>query len=136
MSEQTEIPLGEVTLAEALAAGIDAPREKWARTLAYMVDVLCATFQRAQLDEDSALDLAQRGVIALAESQGGRPIYLPRGEALRNAVRDRLIYRLANRNNIEALAQRFDVSVRRIEQIVAEQHALHLSRVQGRLFSE
>jgi Mor family transcriptional regulator len=135
MNEQAEMPLGEVGLSGALAAGLEPPAEKWARTLAEMVDVLAADRRRRGEDEDVALADAQHTVLVLAEYQGGRQYYLPRGAALRNALRDRVIYHQAKRGNIDTLAERYGITTRRVEQIVAEQHAIQVRSRQGQLFA-
>lgn len=121
---------------QAVAGGMDLPPGKWAGALAECVDVLVSTYKRAGLDEDQALDLAQRGVIALADYRGGRHLYLPRGVSLRTAVRDRAIFHLSGRVSSETLAARFELTVRRIEQIVHDQQRLHIARVQRDLFPQ
>lgn len=134
MTEQTELDVGEVTLSEALAAGIDAPAEKWAGTLAEMVDLLAAHYERAGREPDDAIKEAQTVVLLLAEHNGGRSVYLPRGAALQTALRDRAIYLTAKRGNTLDLARRYKLTERRVQQIVAEQQAIHIARVQGKLF--
>lgn len=134
MADQGELQVGEATLSEAFAAGIEPPAEKWAGTLADLVDRYKAHYQRNGRTEDEALAEAQTVVILLAEYTGGRSVYLPRGAALQTALRDRAIYHLARRGNTVELAKRFDLTERRIQQIVAEQHAIRIDRTQGKLF--
>lgn len=137
MSEQGELDVGDLSAAELMARediDVELPREKWGAVLAEMVDVLTAAALRRGLDEEQALEHAQQNVLVLAQHFGGRPLYLPRGESLRVALRDRLIYHLDKGNNTEALAKRFDLTVRQIQIIRATQRALHLRKVQGRLF--
>lgn len=127
--------MGEVSLSEAMAAGIEPPSEKWASTLAELVDVFAAHYRRAGRSEDEALSDARIVVALLADHFGGRPVYLPRGTSLHTALRDRVIYHLANGNNTTELAARFDLSERRVQQIVAEQQAIQIHRRQGKLFT-
>jgi len=115
-------------------AGITAPDAKWPANLAAMVDVLHATLRDRGYDDDVALEDAQRCAIAIAEYQGGRNYYLPTGERLKGFVRDRAIYLASNGRNKAELALRFELTERRVEQIVAEQRAVHLRRIQPQLF--
>lgn len=117
-------------------AALDAPDKRWPENLANLMDVLMATYQRFGIDDDRALDLAQQSALAIGQYQGGRQYYLPCGKSLQLAVRDRRIFLEANRNNKVALARRHGMTVRRLEQIVAEQRAVHVSRAQGRLFGD
>lgn len=117
-------------------AGIDAPDKRWPRTLAEYIDVLRATFQRLGATEEQALDYAEQGVLALGQYCGGRQGYLPTGERLQAAVRDRRLYLEYNGRNKTALAQRYNLTERRVEQIAAEQKAIHVRKLQGRLFED
>lgn len=115
-------------------AGIVAPDAKWPANLAALVDVLHATLRGRGHDDDAALEDAQHCAIAIAEYQGGRNYYLPTGERLSNFVRDRAIYLACNGRNKPAIALRYGCTERRVEQIVAEQRAIHLRKIQPQLF--
>lgn len=137
MSEQAELDCGEVSLSELMEhADVAVSSDKWPAALAEMVDVLANEFERDGEDREAATLRAQRVVLVLAEYQGGRPCYLPRGDRLRQALRDRLIYRLHSGDNGEALADRFGLTLRHIQRIYAEQRALHIRKRQARLFSD
>lgn len=114
----------------------DVPQEKWARSLVESIEVMEATYRRAGVDAGEAFRLASLGVRALAEFRGGRQVYWPRGDALVTALRDAEIYRQANRSNIERLAAEHGLVVSQIYRICRQQRALHIRRVQGRLFDE
>jgi Mor family transcriptional regulator len=77
-------------------------------------------------------------VAALAEYLGARPIYLPRGDALKTALLHQSIWHeWDGRSETKwALAKRHKMSVRSIERIIAEQAALHRDRFQGKLFAD
>lgn len=115
-------------------AGIEASAERWPRVLAEYIDVLQATYRRMGMDESQALHLAEQGVLALGKYRGGRRDYLPTGDRLQTAVRDRRIYLEYNGRNKEELARRNNVTERRIEQIAAEQRAIYIRRIQPELF--
>ena len=110
------------------------PKDRWPQTLADMVDVLVAVSKRQGMDEGTAFTGARQAVAAIAHYLGGRPIYLPKGDEIKRALRDEEIYRVANRDNIDAIAQQYGFSRRAIEKIVARQTALHRRKLQGRLF--
>jgi Mor family transcriptional regulator len=112
------------------------PEDRWPQTLADMVDVLMAIAKRQGKDEQTAFRECRQSVVALSHYLGGRPIYLPKGDAINRALRDEEIFREANRNNIDLIAERHGFSRRAIEKIVARQTALHRRKLQGRLFDD
>jgi Mor family transcriptional regulator len=124
----------EAAPTHAELADIDAPDKRWPRMLAEYIDVLLATYRRLGASEDQALEYAEQGVLAIGKYCGGRQSYLPTGERLETAVRDRRIYLEYNGRNKGELAQRYDLTERRIEQIAAEQRAIHIRRIQPELF--
>lgn len=136
MSDQLELDCGEASMADMLTHADELPQPaKWAVTLAEMVDVLSDDNGRHySLAPTEALAHAQRAVLILAEHFGARPLYLPRGDALRIALRDRGIFLEWNGRNKDALATRHGLSTRSIERIYVEQRALQIRRRQGRLF--
>jgi Mor family transcriptional regulator len=88
------------------------------------------------MDDNAALKLAQHVTMLLAQHFGGRPVYLPRGETLKQALRYRMIYRLHYGNNTETLADRFSTTVRTIQRILVEQRAIYVRKRQGRSFGD
>ena len=139
MNAQTEMDLGELDSA-ALAAhaqhDLGPLDDKWPQLLAELVDVLVALNKRKGMDDDKAVLEAQDAVLAIADHHGGRQFYLPKGEPLRQALTARTIYVLNRGNNKAQLAERFGVSERRVEQIIAEQSRIQVRRRQGQLFNE
>ena len=134
MAQPAAIDMFPDALGDPDRAGITPPDAKWPANLAAMVDVLHATLRERGHDDDAALDDAEHCAIAIAEYQGGRNYYLPTGERLKGFVRDRAIYLASNGRNKAELALRYDLTERRVEQIVAEQRAIHLRRIQPQLF--
>jgi Mor family transcriptional regulator len=114
----------------------DVPPEKWARSLVESIEVIESAYRRAGLSADEAFRLASIGVRAVSEWRGGRQFYWPQGDALLTALRHAEIYHRANRSNIEALAEEFGLNVSQIYRICRQQRALHIRKVQGRLFKE
>jgi Mor family transcriptional regulator len=139
MSNQNELNLGKIDIDAVLAQpGLDCePLDaRWPDNLAAAVDVLFTDNLRRGMDEATAIAEARRAVLVLANYQGGRSIYWPRGDDLTIALRDREIYLLWNGGrNKESLAERFGLTVRSVERIYAEQYRLGIKRRQGNLFA-
>lgn len=130
-------PPDEAELDRILDSNVDdVPEDRWARTLARLVEVLFARYRRNGMAPEDAGKLANATVIEIAHYFGGRPVYLPRGDRLKIALRDAEIFRRARRGNIEALADEFGLNVIQIYRIIRQQKALHIAKVQGRLFEE
>lgn len=83
----------------------------------------------------AAVDARDRCLLE-AQYMGARMVYFPTGEKLKSALRDALIYREFKGHNQLALAKKYNLTVVRIYQIVAEQTALFVKERQGKLFSE
>jgi len=132
---QTDMDLGELDMAAAVAnAGESISDDKWPRTLAALVDVLIALYRSRGRAEDDAIAEARAVVLTLAQWQGGRPIYFPRGDRLLIALRNREIFHRHRGKNGEALAMEHGLTLRQIQVIVAEQYALQVRKRQGTLF--
>lgn len=131
MSGQAEFPLGE---GDGTRVDIKAPAEAWPSMLAELVDVLRASFQRRGRGELEAIAEAQQAALAIGEYLGGRQIYLPRGDRLKEWLRDRALYLEFNGRNKAELARRHGITERRVEQIAAEQRAVYIRRIQPDLF--
>lgn len=101
-----------------------APRGKWARTLSEILDVLVSLFLRRGSARDDAVSDAHAVALELAKFFGGRALYVPNGKHLRIALRDAEIYARADGTNADELARQFEISVRRVQQIVIEQREL------------
>ena len=115
---------------------VDPLDDKWPQRLAEWVDVLAADAERRGAGIDEAIRSAQRAVLLIANHEGGRQVYLPRGEALRLALRDREIFLRSSAcggRNKDALAREHGLSTRAIEVINARQYQLGIARRQGRL---
>ena len=134
MSDQQALPMQDP--GGDWAGVVDVSEDKWPAMLATIVDVLTAMWRRDGVDLDEAIPRAQRSALEIAEHQGGRPLYLPRGDRLRQALRDRHIYLLHRGNNVELLADRFGLTVRHIQRIYAEQRAIQIAKRQRRLFAD
>lgn len=133
MTQQLEIDTG-ILDADAAAAALKTPKGKWPATLATMLDAAEAVLRRDNEPAERATRLARLITFDVSLAIGGRELYFPGAEALRGWVRDHEIYAQFNGRNYEELATRHGLTVRRIEQIVAEQRRARLKDIQGSLF--
>lgn len=108
----------------------DVPREKWTGTLANYVDAVESKYKRGGMEAPTALRLAIEAVAAICELYGGQTHYLPKGDNLRRALRDKQIWHDFDGRNIDKLIQRYRLSNVQIYQIIKEQKALHQNRIQ------
>lgn len=108
--------------------------ENWGKVLAGMVDLFTTLFRRRGRTVEEATEEAQVVVLELANYQGGREVYLPRGNKLLKAIRDRRIFLEHNGRNEAELAERYELTPRQIRQINAEQRSIQVAKRQGKLF--
>ena len=109
---------------------------EWPKRLHDLFEVVEAALKRREKADEHRRLLARDVAMAIGEYLGGRQFYIPSGDSLRLAIRDREIYHAAKRGNVEQLAQAHDLHVVHVYRILREQHALHLRKIQGRLFEE
>ncbi|WP_368565520.1 Mor transcription activator family protein [Pseudoxanthomonas sp. UTMC 1351] len=130
---------GEVSH-EALQALLEAdgdlplPQRRWAPMLVDLLRVIEAAQTRRGASNEAAFTMAVTTVTAVAEYFGGRPLYIPRGDRLLLALRDAEIFRRAKAGSIEPLSLEYGLGVHQIYRILRQQQALHLRKMQGRLF--
>lgn len=108
-------------------------RAKWTGTLVQMLDSIQATLMRLGMKEEQAAQTALAIVYDHATNFGGIQYYLPKGDELKRALRDREIYRLAGKTDVAVLAQRYNLSTKQIWEIQRTQHALHIKKIQPAL---
>ncbi|MBZ9574396.1 Mor transcription activator family protein [Modicisalibacter sp. MOD 31.J] len=108
--------------------------KKWPQGLSDMLSVIESAHRRAGDDDETARIRAFRAVRALAGFAGGRSFYVPKGEALERALRDREIWESFDGGNVSTLATRYHLTEAQIYSILAEQRKLARDRVQPGLF--
>jgi len=100
---------------------------RWEGTLKEMVDIAESEL-RAKLGERTDVpEIARFVVFAICDVMGGSVVYLPRGEALKKAMRDASIFRDWRDNNIQPpeLVRKYRLASPTIYDIIARQRALH-----------
>ncbi|MDN3524333.1 Mor transcription activator family protein [Halomonas sabkhae] len=107
---------------------------KWPQGLSDMLTVIHAALRRAGDDDDTARDRAFRAVRALAHYGGGRSLYVPQGQQLERALRDREIWERFDGSNVSELAAWTKLTEAQIYSILAEQRKLARDRLQPGLF--
>ena len=119
-------------------AGEDLPEvHRWPKRMAEMFDIeFRYSKRRGMADDEAAIDAGSRVILLCDYLGGGAPMYLPRGDDLRRAVRDSQLYRRANRDNLEALARESGMTVTALYDLIAREKRLRLRKMQGRLFED
>ena len=107
---------------------------KWPKALAELVDVLACELVRGGMEQDLAKAQARKLALVQAHYMGGRAYYIPTGDHLKAALRDRAIWDEFNGRNIDALARKHGLSVPQTYAVVAEQRLLARRRLQPELF--
>lgn len=100
---------------------------RWEGTLKEMVEIAESEL-RAKLGERTDVpEIARYVVFAICDVMGGSVVYLPRGEALKKAMRDAAIFRDWRDNNIQPsdLVRKYRLASPTIYDIIARQRALH-----------
>lgn len=111
-------------------------REQWPERLHELWTVTVAALRRREPDLQRCELLARDVVIAIGDYLGGRNWIIPRGDALRTALRDAEIYRVSRRGNAQQLATDLGLHITQLHRIIRQQHRLHQRKMQGRLFGD
>ena len=107
---------------------------KWPKALSELVDVLACELARGGMAQEQAKAQARKLALVQAHYMGGRAYYIPTGDHLKAALRDRAIWDEFNGRNIDQLARKHGLSVPQTYAVVAEQRQLMKRRIQRELF--
>ncbi|MFB3947636.1 Mor transcription activator family protein [Aeromonas veronii bv. sobria] len=107
---------------------------KWPKALSELVDVLACELIRGGIEPDLAKAQARKLALVQAHYMGGRAYYIPTGDHLKAALRDRAIWDEFNGRNIDQLARKHGLSVPQTYAVVAAQRELTKRRHQIDLF--
>ncbi|MBL0519634.1 MULTISPECIES: Mor transcription activator family protein [Aeromonas] len=97
---------------------------KWPKALSELVDVLSCELVRGGMEQELAKAQARKLALVQAHYMGGRAYYIPTGDHLKAALRDRAIWDEFNGRNIDQLARKYCLSVPQTYSVVAEQRRL------------
>ncbi|WP_397458189.1 Mor transcription activator family protein [Pseudomonas asplenii] len=100
---------------------------KWEGTLKEMVDVAEAGLRPLVKNPDVVPEMARAVVFAICDTMGGAVVYLPRGDALKKAMRDASIFSDWRDRNIQPpeLVRKYRLASPTIYDIIQRQRALH-----------
>lgn len=111
-------------------------RVKWPESLAFLAEHAEASIMRLGFEKMQAARLANAVLTQLAFAGGGRAFYLPTGDILKKALRDREIWHQFNGRNVDDLARHFRLTQMQIYAILKKQRALNVTKYQGSLFED
>ena len=115
--------------------GDDVETRKWPARLHTLYEVhRHYNAKRLRMSADSAERDARDRCILIGDYLGGRGFILPRGDALRKALRDKQMWLEFTGNNYEELSARYNLHLMHVYRIIAEQRALFSAPPQGQLF--
>lgn len=118
-------------MTQAALSTADSPT-KWSENLAEMFDVTAAALKREGLSEEQARSYASVVVLALGTLMGGRMYYLPRGDRLRAAMRQRDIYHAWRAGvSVAELAKRYRCTQKTVYVAIKRQRALSRAESSG-----
>jgi Mor family transcriptional regulator len=111
-------------------------RKKWPRDLVNIIDILNAKLMRIGYKEAEAQRITYAVVMEQAAYCGGRYFYLPKGDVLDRAIRDKALYKdWADRGILpNELAHKYRITVQHVYRVIKEQRAYHQAKVQPGLF--
>lgn len=100
---------------------------RWEGSLREMVEIAEAKLVIEMGPTSTAPELARHVVFAICSTMGGGVIYLPRGDALKRAMRDAAIFREWKDGStpIPDLVRKYELANQTIYDIIRKQRALH-----------
>lgn len=107
---------------------------KWPGTLSEIIEILSCELVRQGENADNAKGKAAKLVGVMAHYFGGKSVYLPTGDVLKDALRNTQIYHEFNGKNVAELVSKYRLSESHIYAILREQRALLRKRYQRDLF--
>lgn len=127
---------GEPLASDAELDGLPMEIEcHWPKMLVDMLDVARAALSDAGANDARAREIAIIVMRALARYHGGHSFYLPKGEALEEALTHYRIWQEFGTLSVRELSLKYDMSEVHIYRIYARQRALARARVQPDLFA-
>lgn len=136
MSDQND--LFGIDLSQPIAQHLDdhiiQERRHWPKDLVEIADFVLAELKAAGYQDAELNLLTEKILVGLCFRSGGRGFYLPQADRVKRALRDKQIYDAFNGHNIRQLVRHFELSEQKVYEVLREQRALHLGKVQPGLF--
>lgn len=113
-------------------------RARWPEALVTMMEVARLALVRELEDEQLARRLSAIAVRALAKYHGGRMFYLPKGDELDRAIRDKRMWDVydGTRSKVLQLADEHGLTEQQTYAILNRQRAIHRKRIQPSLLQD
>lgn len=112
----------------------DPDELRWPKRLHELFEIHRAfNLRNGMAPEAAALDARDRCIL-LGDYLGARPYNIPRGDALRLALRDKLIWLAFNGRNHEELARQHGLDLVHLYRVLRQQRRLARGKMQGKLF--
>lgn len=127
-----DIPAG---IARHIPEHVLRDKTLWPKALVELYSNAKYELEQIGYKDEEAEKISATILTALAFLSGGRGFYLPTGERLKTAIRDRQLYDKFNGNNIESLRQHYKLTQKQVYEIIAKQRALDKARRQPQLFA-
>ena len=102
---------------------------KWPELLVQMLDITSQTVQSLGVDAELSEKIALSTIRSFADLFGGLQVYLPKGEALNRALRDREIYQQTGKVSVSTLAHKYKLSSKQIWEIQRKQKIIHTTPI-------
>ena len=131
-AESTELEQALLTLSSLNADERLDFMQRWPSTLQSLCELMRVTLEGHAIS--NSVQISEALATTLSTYLGGRDIYIPNGDRLKDALRDIRIWREFKGNNLEQLSRKYGLTERRISQIITEQRAAFVARKQRRLF--
>lgn len=131
-AESTELEQALLTLSSLNADERLDFMQRWPSTLQSLCELMRVTLEGHAIN--NSVQISEALATTLSTYLGGRDIYIPNGDRLKDALRDIRIWREFKGNNLEQLSRKYGLTERRISQIITEQRAAFVARKQRRLF--
>ena len=111
-------------------------RHKWPQNAAIIIDIAASALRNDGIEHECATNLAGKSLWAIANYEGGRHFYLPRGDELKAFIRNRELYHAWQRGaKYDQLAAQSGLTLTRVLQIINEHAALwrrgHMPQLPG-----
>lgn len=137
--DDTEDMFGEDLNEASILAHLDQVSEidvhHWPQRLVELIDVISEVLMRKhRLEANEAKHKARDIAVSIGWYFGGRQLYLPTGQEMERAVRNKAIWDAHNGRNVEELAQKYQLTVTMIYSILGQQRKLHIGRIQKSCF--
>ena len=110
-------------------------KDYWPGELVTLAEAIRAQMLREGEKEEATYKQMERVLLVMSFLCGGRNYYLPNGDRIKRALRNKRIYDAFTGHNHRELCQQFRLSEQKIYEIIKEQRQLHQNRIQHNLFS-